>query len=151
LPSSIGLVFIAVGIAVETLGLVVFGVALALAGLLRARWWAKVCATSQLVDDGTHLVWMYRGDRREAVAWADLRHLLFQRWARQLVWAIGPKSGGPFPYVLVDSRDDPLPSGFRHFAEVMIIDGAQLQAADQALADACRRHRVTYHGPESGW
>lgn len=49
MPSSSGLVVIAVGIAVETLGLVVFGVALALAGLLRAQWWAKVCATSQLV------------------------------------------------------------------------------------------------------
>ncbi|TDD19349.1 hypothetical protein E1218_24235 [Kribbella turkmenica] len=148
--SLVGLVFIAVGIAVETLGLVAFGVAVVLAGLLRAWWWAKVCATSQLVDDGRHLVWMYRGDRREAAAWADLRHVLLQRWARQLVWAIGPKSGGPFPFVLVDSRADPPPSGFRHFAEVMIIDGAQLQAADQALADACRRHGVTYHGPESG-
>jgi hypothetical protein len=151
MPSSIGLVFIATGIAVETLGLVVFGVALAIAGLLRARWWAKVCTTSQLVDGGESLVWMYRGERREAVALADLRHLLFQRWAHHLVWAIGPKSGGPFPYVLVDSRAYPPHPGFRHFAEIMIIDRAQLQAADQALADACRRHRVTYHGPDSGW
>lgn len=151
MPSSVGLVFIAVGIAVETLGLVAFGVALMLAGLLRARWWAKVCTTSQLLDNGESLVRMYRGERREAVAWTDLRHLMVQRWARQVVWAIGPKSGGPFPYVLADSRADPSPAGFRQFAEVMIIDRAQLKAADQALADACRRHRVTYHGPDSGW
>ncbi|GAA1586668.1 hypothetical protein [Kribbella karoonensis] len=149
--TSAGFVFTAGGIGVETLGLVLFGVGILLAGLFRAWWWATVCATSQLVDDGKHLVWMYRGDRREAVAWADLRHVLLQRWARRLVWAIGPKSGGPFPFVLVDSRADPPPSGFRLFAEVMIIDGAQLRAADQALADACLRHGVTYHGPDSGW
>jgi hypothetical protein len=151
LPSSVGLVFIAAGIGVETFGLVAFGAALGIAGLLRAWWWAKVCATSRLVDDGKHLVWMYRGERRAEVAWIDLRHLLFQRWARHLAWAIGPRSGGPFPFVLVDSRADPPPSGFRHFAEVMLIEAAQVQAADHALADACRRHSITYHGPDSGW
>ncbi|MGZ0151367.1 hypothetical protein ACXJJ3_30235 [Kribbella sp. WER1] len=149
--SAVGLVFVGAGIALETIGVAIFGVVAVLAGVLRAWWWSKVCATSQLVDDGKHLVWMYRGERREAVAWSDLRHVVFQRWSRQLVWAIGPNSGGPFPYILVDSRADPPPSGFRHFAEVMIIDRADLRTADRALADACRRYGVTYHGPASGW
>jgi hypothetical protein len=150
MPSSVGVVFIAVGIAVGSTGVAIAGTGFVLAGGLRAAWWAKVCATSQLVDDGEYLVWMYRGERRAEVAWPDLRHLLFQRYARQLIWAIGPHEGGPFPYVQIDSRAD-RPAGFRHFAEVMIIDGAQLQAADQALASACRQHGVTYHGPTSGW
>jgi hypothetical protein len=58
---------------------------------------------------------------------------------------------GPFPYVLVDSRGDPPPAGFRHFAEVMVIHRADLEAGDTALADACRRQGATYHGIWSDW
>ena len=151
LPSTAGLVFIVAGSWTESLGVVVAGVGWVLLGVLRAGWWARVCATSQLVDDGDQLVWMYKGERREAVAWTDLRHVLFQRWARRLVWAIGSRGGGPFPYVLVDSRADPPPAGFRHFAEIMVIHLADLEAADGALADACHRHGVTYHGIWSDW
>jgi 8-oxo-dGTP pyrophosphatase MutT (NUDIX family) len=150
LPSSAGLVFVALGIAVGSRGVVIAGVAAVLAGLLRAAWWAKVCATSQLVDNGRHLVWMYRGERRAEVAWSDLRHVLFQRYARHVTWAVGPRWGGPFPYVLIDSRADH-PAGLRHFAEILIIDRAQLQAADEALASACLQHRATYHGIASRW
>jgi hypothetical protein len=77
--------------------------------------------------------------------------VLFQRWARRVIWAIGPRGGGPFPYVLIDSRADPPPSGFRHFAEIMVIHRTDLEAADSALADACRRRGVTYHGIWSNW
>ncbi|NYH92888.1 hypothetical protein [Actinopolymorpha rutila] len=107
MPCSFGVVFVVAGIALATLGIVLSGVAWILVGVLRALWWAKVCTTSQLVDDGDHLVWMYQGERREVVAWEHLKHLLFQRWARQLVWAVDPNGGGPFPYVLIDSRADP--------------------------------------------
>jgi hypothetical protein len=151
LPATAGLVFIVAGSWTKTLGVVVAGAGWVLFGVLRAGWWVRVCATSQLVDDGDELVWMCRGERREAVAWTDLRHVLFQRWARQLVWAIGSQGGGPFPNVLVDSRADPPPAGFRHFAEIMVIHRADLEAADGALADACHRHGVTYHGIWSDW
>jgi hypothetical protein len=150
MPSLAGLVFVGLGISVDSVGGVVAGAALVLVGLLRAVFWTKVCATSQFVDDGVRLVWMYRGERRAEVAWSDLRHVAFQRYARQLSWAIGPRDGGPFPYVLIDSRVDH-PAGLRRFAEILIIDRAQLQAADQTLANACRQHRVTYHGIASRW
>jgi hypothetical protein len=151
LPASAGLFFVAVGIAVSELGLILAGVAFALLGAFRATWWARACSTSQLVDRDDSLVWMYRGQVRDAVAWSDLRHVLFRRWARQVMWAMGPRSGGPFPFVLVDSRADPAPPGFRHLAEVMVINRAELETADRALADACRRHGVTYHGIDSDW
>ena len=40
---------------------------------------------------------------------------------------------------------------FRQFAEIMVIHRADLEAADSALADACHRHGVTYHGIWSDW
>jgi hypothetical protein len=76
--------------------------------------------------------------------------VLFQRYARHVTWAVGPRWGGPFPYILIDSRADH-PAGLRHFAEIFIIDRAQLQAADEALASACLQHRATYHGIASRW
>ena len=103
------------------------------------------------MDDGDELVWMYRGERREAVAWTDLRHVVFKRWSRRVEWAIGSNGIGPFPYVLIDSRADPPPAGFRSFAEIMIAHRIDLEAADNALADACQRHGVTYHGTSSDW
>ncbi|GAA2758898.1 hypothetical protein [Actinopolymorpha rutila] len=128
---------------------VLFGVGCIVLGVLRALWWAKVCATGQLVDDGDHLVWMYKDRRREVVAWKDLKHLLFKRWSRvrQIPWTVGSgKQGGPLPYVLIDSRADPAPRGFRHLADSMVLGRVDLKAADNALAEACERHGVTYHG-----
>ncbi|NYH92844.1 hypothetical protein [Actinopolymorpha rutila] len=154
MPCSFGVAFVVAGAALPAaLGTVVFGAVWILLGVLRALWWAKVCTTSQLVDDGDHLVWMYKGQRREVVAWEHLKHLLFQRWARsrQISWTIGGTQAGPFPYVLIDSRADPPPGGFRHFADIMVMSRADLEAADNALAGACERHGVTYHGIWSDW
>ena len=151
LPGSAGLAFAGVGVGVSELGLVLAGLAFLLVGALRWIWWARACSTSQLLDRDGALVWMYRGQVRDLAAWSDLRHVLFRRWSRQVMWTMGPKSGGPFPFILVDSRADPPPPGFRHFAEVMIINRAQLEAADRALTDACRRYGVTYHGIDSDW
>jgi hypothetical protein len=55
LPAAAGVVFIAVRIAVGSVGVVVAAIAFPLAGFLRAVWWAKVCATSQLVSTRTGL------------------------------------------------------------------------------------------------
>lgn len=151
LPGTAGLVFSGVGIGVASSGLILGGLGFALVAALRAVWWARVGSTSRLLDRDGALVWMYRGELRDAVPWSDLRHVLFQRWARRVLWSLGPQSGGPFPFLLIDSRADRRPPGFRHFAEVMIIDEAELETADRALAAACRRHRVTYHGIESNW
>lgn len=150
LPGLVGVLFAAAGVTLSELGLTLAGLAFVLVGVLRWIWWARVCSTSQLVDRDDSLVWMYRGEIREAVAWSDLRHVLFDRWSRQVIWAIGGHSGGPFPFVLVDSRAD-RPSGFRHFAEVMVIPRVDLEAGDRALAEACHRHAVTYHGINSDW
>jgi hypothetical protein len=151
LPGSAGLVFAGAGLGLPELGLVLAGLAMMAVGALRAAWWARVCSTSRLVDRGNALVWIYRGEVREEVAWSDLRHVLFRRWSPQVMWSLGPQSGGPFPFVLVDSRADPPPPGFRHFAETMVLDQVVLETADRALAEACRRHGVTYHGIDSDW
>jgi hypothetical protein len=148
---SMGLVFVGAGIALWAADVALIGAGFDLLGVARAVWWARVCSTGQLVDLDDHLVWMYRGERRDQVQWADLRHVVFDRYSRHLLWAFGPRDGGPFPYVMVDSRADPPPRGFRCFAEVMIIHRAELEAADQALHEACRRRGVTYHGVGSGW
>ena len=150
LPCSAGLAFVGVGVVVAEFGLILAGLAFLLVGAFRATWWARVCSTSHLLDRDGALVWMYRGEVRDAVPWSQLRHVLFRRWAHRVMWALGPRAGGPFPFVLVDSRADRLP-GFRHFAEVMVVNRGELEAADLALAAACERHRVTYHGIESDW
>ncbi len=146
-----GLLFAGAGLGLAEFGLILAGLVLLAVGVLRAVWWARVCSTSRLVDRGNALAWIYRNEVREEVAWSDLRHILFRRWSRQVMWSLGPNSGGPFPFVLVDSRADPPPSGFRHFAETMVLDQAVLETADRALTEACRRHGVTYHGIDSDW
>jgi hypothetical protein len=151
LPGSAGLVIGGVGIGVAEVSLVLVGLAFVLVGAWRAMWWARACSTSRLLDREGALVWMYQGQVRDTLAWSDLRHVVFQRGARQVLWAMGQRGGGPFPSVLVDSRTDPPPPGFRQFAEVMILNRSELETANQALADACQRHRVTYHGPNSNW
>lgn len=151
LPGSAGLVFLGGGVSLADRGLILVGLAFVLAGAFRATWWARTCSTSRLLDRDDALVWMYRGKVRDSVPWSDLRHVLFERGPRHVMWSMGPKTGGPFPYLLVDSRTDPKPSGFRHFAELMLLNRTDLEIADQQLADACRRHGVTCHGVGSDW
>jgi hypothetical protein len=150
LPGTAGLVFIGGGLGLTARGVLLAGLAFVLAGALRATWWARASSTSRLLDRDNALVWMYRGEVRATVPWSDLRHVLFERGSRQIMWSMGSKAGGPFPYILVDSRTDP-PSGFRYFADLMLLNRTELKAADQMLADACRRHGVTYHGVDSDW
>jgi hypothetical protein len=145
LPGSVGLVFLAAGIGLEDLALILAGLAFVLAGALRAMWWARTCSTSRLLDRDDALVWEYRGEVRDTVPWSDLRHVLFDHGSRRVMWSMGPKFGSPFPHLLIDSRTE-RPSGFRYFADLMLLNRTDLKTADAKLADAFRRHAITYHG-----
>ncbi|GAA0933542.1 hypothetical protein GCM10009554_18790 [Kribbella koreensis] len=151
LPASAGLVFLGLSIGLNELNLILIALAFVLAGALRAMWWARTCSTGQLLDRDNALVWTYRGEVRDTIPWSDLRHIVFERGSRQIMWSLGTKTGGPFPHILVDSRTDPSPSGFRYFADLMLLNPTDLKTADRNLAEACRHRGITFHGVDSNW